>query len=224
MTRKDDKDGLGDWRIQAVLTISEDIPAAYLGGPSHKAGTPGYLVSVAKHREHRYLGFVTPNPTALALDVAYDASVKATKLRTSLALMDIVGPNGRGKQVTGENLPHLYDFFENCMMAVTFSFQSLETFANLIIALELEDKKIKIKRKGEFVEYSSENAERNLSTEEKIFEVLPQIKGISIKKGAGAGQNFTQLKKIRDATIHLKSTDVFPDPEKLDKDSLFSNF
>ncbi len=80
MTRRNDKDGFGDWRIHTVLTLGEDMPPAYLGGPSHKTGAPMYLASVAKHREHRYLGFITPNPTAMALDIAYDASVKATKL------------------------------------------------------------------------------------------------------------------------------------------------
>ena len=28
----------GDWRIKAVVTPAKDVPAAYPGGPSYKAG------------------------------------------------------------------------------------------------------------------------------------------------------------------------------------------
>ena len=79
-------DGFGDWRIQAVTTLAQDVPAAYPGGPSHKAGAPVYLVSAAKNDEHNSIGFVTPNHPALALNIALGASKKLIILNKLLPL------------------------------------------------------------------------------------------------------------------------------------------
>jgi len=41
-------DDIGDWRIEAAATLAKDVPAAYPGGPSHKAGAHVYLSHVVK--------------------------------------------------------------------------------------------------------------------------------------------------------------------------------
>ena len=56
------KDEFGDWRIAAVTTLAQDVPAAFPGGPAHKAGAPVYLSSFTKHPKHNVIGFVLVQP------------------------------------------------------------------------------------------------------------------------------------------------------------------
>lgn len=37
------EDGFGDWRIAAASRLDRDLPEAFPGGPSHKAGAAVYL-------------------------------------------------------------------------------------------------------------------------------------------------------------------------------------
>lgn len=215
-------DGLGDWRIAQVTTLAKDIPSAYIGGPSHKAGTPVYLSHLAKHKEYRNLGFITPSAPALSLSIAFQSSGEANMLKSTLDLKDTVTPSGKGKAIADEDLPQLYDFFQHCMIAVTFSFQALETFANSEIS-RMTQKKIKVKRREGIVEITSAEAERNLSTSEKLSQILPDIFNVPSPKGLKPWEGFRTLKKVRDSTIHLKSADMYARKE-IDRESLFYRF
>ena len=206
MTDKDD-DNFGDWRIRGMAILREDVPPAYLGGPSHKAGTPIYQATSAKNKEYGYLTFITPDTTALALNIAYQASQEAMNIKKDIRFKSIVTPGGNGKAISDDDLPSLYDFFEHCMISVTFSFQALETFANLLISAE--EKIVIMKKDKSIEELTPDDAERRLSTEEKFFDVLPSITNIPIKRGGNPGQNLISLKKIRDSTIHLKSKEIY---------------
>jgi hypothetical protein len=53
-------DGLGDWRLRLATTLAADVPAAYPGGPSHKAGAPVYQSSMIATEEQSIIGFATP--------------------------------------------------------------------------------------------------------------------------------------------------------------------
>ena len=70
-------DGLGDWRHWAVTTLAEDMPAAYPGGPSHKAGAPLYLSMDARNPKGERVGFTMPSPTALALSISIQSAKRA---------------------------------------------------------------------------------------------------------------------------------------------------
>jgi len=215
-------DGFGDWRIQAVTTLAKDVPAAYPGGPSHKAGAPVYLVSTAKHNEYNSIGFVTPNHPALALNIALGASKNANRLKQTLAFKDVATPTGSGKSVAQENLPHLYDFFEQCMVSATFSFQALESYCNSVIQSEAKEP-IERKRKRKWISGLPNEAERKLSTEEKVTNVIPKLLDIPTPKGKKYWLGFKTLKATRDATIHLKSSDMY-NPKHTDEVSLFFYF
>jgi hypothetical protein len=108
------------------------------------------------------------------------------------------------------------------MIAVTFSFQAIEAFANSIIS-QHPDKKIKIKKKRDIVEIDAIDAERNLSTEEKLAKVLPFLTGIPSLSGKKLWGKFKKLKDIRDSTIHFKSIDISTKKE-IDTDSLYYHF
>lgn len=73
-------DGLGDWRIAAVARLAQDLPAAFPGGPSHKAGAPVYQTELVPTSKGEPLGFLTPSATAMALSIALGASRSAKRL------------------------------------------------------------------------------------------------------------------------------------------------
>lgn len=207
-------DGLGDWRIDSVSTLAQSFGDAPVGSPIR-------LMSTAKHKKHNFLSFVTPSAPALCLNVAVKAGANAESIRPRLLLTPMVTHDGkRGFQVRDERTSDLYYFFEQSIVSVTMSFQALEIFANAIIGRKAI-KDIVVKRKGG-VQKSliPAEAERELSTEEKLGQVLPDILGVSSPRGNRAWHSFKKLKEARDATVHLKSRDIYT-RDDVGRESLF---
>ena len=220
-------DGLGDWRIQAATTLAKDVSSAYPGGPSHKAGTPVHLSTTTRDAKKRPFGFVTPSATALALSIAMKTAEEANDLFAELIFDDVFTPQGKGRGVSYKDVEPLYDYFEFCMIAVTFSFQALETFCNHTIAEELKGT-FNLQRRKDVKSFTPLELEREAATEEKLCNVLPVIVGIASPKGKRVSENFVKLKRARDATIHFKSTDQYPNryskTQVVDRDTLFFQF
>jgi hypothetical protein len=100
------------------------------------------------------------------------------------------------------------------------SFQAIEIFANAIIGRK-STKNIVVNRKGGVEKNLTPiEAERELSTEEKLGQVLPNILGVSSPRGHRPWQSFKSLKEARDATVHLKSRDIYTRNDA-DRESLF---
>ncbi len=171
----------GDWRIEAVTTLVNDVPAAYPGGPSHKAGTPVYKAISTVGTGQQPVGFIAPSAVALALNIAINASQQAAELRRNITFAETATPEGAGQSVAQEHLPALFDFFETCMVTITFSFQALETFCNQVIATKVQGT-MKVKRKTHEVMTAAE-MERRLSTDEKLSQVVPILMGVNTPKG-----------------------------------------
>lgn len=219
-------DKLGDWRIQGIAKLAKDLPAAYPGGPSHKAGTPIYLSTSTRGTGNQPIGFVTPSSTALALNIAINASTQATKLYSLIIFEEVQTPEGSGRSVLNKNIGSLFDYFESCMIAVTFSFQALETFCNWEIADKVSEILTLHRDKGE-ESLTATELERKLSTEEKLHLVLPKILKIDTPKGRKVWEDFKKLKHARDSIVHIKSIDQYPNrvsEGKADKDSLYFIF
>jgi hypothetical protein len=206
-------DNLGDWRIDTVVQLAKkhgDAPV----------GSPVLLLSLAKHKKHNYLSFVTPSAAALCLNIAIEAAARGEAIRPRLSLRPMLTPDGkRGSQVVEESVSDLYYFFEQSMISVTMSFQTIEVFANAIIGRRAT-KNIVVKRKGGEKNLTPAEAERELSTEEKLGQVLPNILSVSSPRGNRAWQSFKILKQGRDATVHLKSRDIYTRND-VDRESLF---
>jgi hypothetical protein len=212
----------GDWRIAAIATLAKDIPAAYPGGPSHKAGAQIYQVESIINSDGENIGFITPSATAMALNQAIKASAQAKDLFDKLTFDNVATPKGPGKSISKDKISALYDFFEQCMVSATFSFQSIETFCNHTISRELKTN-FRLKRRRKWYNFTPKELERKISTEEKLATVLPKIKSVSSPKGKKVWQEFKVLKETRDATIHLKSTDL-ETSENVKNDALFFQF
>ncbi|WP_372810185.1 hypothetical protein [Pseudoalteromonas nigrifaciens] len=213
------EDGFGDWRIAAVTTITADVPAAYPGGPSHKAGTPLYQSSLVQTEDKQNIGFTLPSSTAMALNIAINAAKNAKEYKDKIEYGNVATPEGAGLAVKHESDEDLFNYFEQCMIAVTFSYQAIEVFCNHTIARELKEA-VEVKRRKKRVTLSPTELERQLSTEEKVSLILPKIKGLPTPKGKRPWEAFKNLKVARDSTIHMKNIDQ----QVLDTESLYFQF
>jgi hypothetical protein len=133
------KDDLGDYRIATVTTLTTDVPAAYPGGPSHKAGTLIYQSSLVKNENNELVSFIVPSSTAMALNLSLKAAKRANKLKSKIEYSNVVTHEGSAIAVTNESNGALFDYFEECMLAVTFAFQTLEVFSNHSISRHMTD-------------------------------------------------------------------------------------
>ena len=133
-----EQDGLGDWRLQAATRLASDVPAAFPGGPSHKAGEPVYLVTMAASPLHKQLGFITPSAAALALSSGFRSAKRATDLWPQITYTDVIPPDGPGSSININDAPILFDYLEACLASANSSFAAVEAFANETIARVLK--------------------------------------------------------------------------------------
>jgi hypothetical protein len=213
-----EQDGLGDWRVQAVSRIQNDLPAAYPGGPSHKKGSVCSLTTMAATAQHPNLGFITPSAAALALSAGFRSAERAASLWNQVEYQKIVTPHGSGSAIT--NITVMFDYLEETLAAANSSFQAIEAFANATIARLLKGT-MTIQRRDGPKEMSAEDIERRVSTSEKIAAVLPLLLNTPSIKGGREWQLFDNLKNIRDASVHFKSGDQYPGSGKAEKGSLY---
>ena len=212
-----------DWRIRIVTHLTKDVPAAYDGGPSHKAGALVVQSTPGKDAQGRHMGFATPSPVGLALSLAIKASEQAAALRAAINESRSVSPFGPSTNVTLDTIAELYDYFEHCMTAVTFSFQALEAYCNEVILYKAPEQYALKRKKNELLVHPTE-LERIASTDEKLAVVLPDLLGVETPRGGKLWRPYQELKDLRDSTIHIKSHDFSPGvrkPQELNISSLF---
>ena len=214
-------DGHGDWRIGWSARMTNSLPAAFPGGPSHEPGSIVQLCSLTRDRSGTAIGFVTPSAVALAISIAIRTSAQARQQKSLIRFGDVLTPFGPGNDVQTSDLAGLYDYFECCMAAAVFSFQSIEAFCNWEISLHLKGK-FKLQRKKGIEEVGTEELQRKASTDEKVATVLPLLLGVTNPKGSKLWQDFVTLKQVRDSTTHMKAHDQYTD--RIDEESLLFQF
>ncbi len=193
-----------DWRIQFATTTVTSIPPAYPGGPSHEAGSTIVVVSQVESPDGVRIAFPAPSAAALALAVATRAAKAAEVLKRDFRFGAAVGPDGGVRTLEGATTSQLFDYFEHCFVAVVFSVHALEAYCNYKIALTLQGN-LTVERKGEMVELSPDDAERELSIDEKLGVTLPTLLGVTSPKGRTEWEGYVHLRRLRDATVHIKS-------------------
>lgn len=193
-----------DWRIQAATTTVTEIPAAFPGGPSHPAGSTGVLVSQVTPAEGVPIAFPAPSAAALALGVAARAARTAAGLRNDLRFDTAVAPGGAVQSLESTSTSRLFDYFDHCFVAVVFSIQALEAYCNYKIAHAAKGD-LTVQRRGQQVSLSPLEVERELSIDEKLGEVLPGLLDVPTPKGRAEWEAYIHLRRLRDATVHIKS-------------------
>jgi hypothetical protein len=191
-----------------------------VGGHVAKAGDLICLVTITTDSRHGKVLFETPGPVSLSLNIAARASRIAAQLRTEIHFIPVKGNDT--KNIAPGHLPKLFEYFEQFMVAVTFSFQSLEVFSNDVIFRHPTAKHIKKTRDGER-DLTADEAEREFSTDHKLSRIVPTLLGRESPKGTALWERYRRLKAIRDTIIHLKSGDQYV-RGRPDKSSLYFQF
>jgi hypothetical protein len=205
---------LADWRIGFAGQVAK----------SGNGFVEGQVVMVLMRTEFPGVGEVTMpilGPARLALSAAIKASNAAGELLRKVRFSS-TGVSG-AKALDSATAMHLFDYYESCMIAVSFSYQALETYANDMISRRLRNRTVSIVHRRKVVELGAAELERKLSTSEKYELVIPLILDTALPKSSPLWQRFRTLEKARDSTIHLKSHELAGRGGNTDRSSLFYN-
>ena len=139
-----------------------------------------------------------PNPIIIYFDVALQFSQRI-KENYDKVLNELNAEKGYAYNVQNE----FYVFFSNATICITFLFNSLEAFMNLMIPDNYEFK-IPLDKKTEI--YNKEQIQRNLGFEDKYKKIIPEIKGKAFHKTYGHhNDEIKKLKEFRDEIMHTKT-------------------
>ncbi len=193
-------DGMGDWRIEAITRVEKGGPLP--GGGVANPGDVLTKITVTLDATHGPVNFPTPSPVALALNIACHAAIEATERRAQHSFPQRM--NDGTHAIGTRSVPDIYAYFEQFMVAVTFSLQALESYANGVIAHHLKTP-FTVKRKSGDQAWEIEDLERFTTLDEKFSQILPALLAVRSPKGTKIWQRFRDLKDFRDSTVHFKS-------------------
>lgn len=156
-----------DWRFAVVARVKGD---QRLWDTEVKDGTLLWLTTQTLDAEVGAISFPTPHPAALAFSLAFEAARASKAMRAKLVFE---GQSGRFN-VARASIPMLFAYFEQAMAAAVFSFQCVEVHANQAIA-RLARQPLNIVRRKRTVTLTPTELERQLSTDEKLTVILPEL-------------------------------------------------
>lgn len=217
----DDYKDKTDWRMEAVTQLAEAVPAADPGGPAHEKGSLIYASFNIQTSGGERIGFAAPNAVAMMLNLAMAAARTASEMRQKLEFKDAVSPDGICKVVPLSGTEATFSMFEQSLSAITFSFLALEAYCNYIISRNWKQPVKAKRKKGQMEELSHTDAERLLSTEDKIKNVLPKIFELPTPAGKAIWERFLKLQKARDDSVHFKYADQYPIGARAETSGLF---
>jgi len=154
------------------------------------------------------IGFITPSPVALFLNIAVGAANRALSARSRLAPDKAFRP----PTIQPPQLPSLYSYFEECFVCVTTAYQAVEAFANqLLIDSDKEYFLIKRKKKSKvwIEKVPPKQAEIACSIADKLTQALPQATGKELPINHQSYLRFNGLADLRHSIVHLKRIDQY---------------
>lgn len=208
-----------DWRVYGVTKLTRDLPAAGPGAPVHPAGTPVYPVTRTEWNSNP-LTFGTPSTVKIAFNIALTASYEAVVAKEQINIV----PHGSGLMVPPDGYSHLYDYFEQYMICVFYSFLTLEIFCNFIIASKIGKKTVFLQLEKKPKHYSAIELQRDsVSVSKKFLVILPKILNIpSLEKNDPIlWVKLKEMNTLRNKITHMKPQDIYRGAS-LDKDSIFA--
>jgi len=165
-----------------------------------KVGTGLGSIATAELLAKKVVSFGLPSGPGLFLHLAHQAYSRIKDI-DPLSLFD-EHPQG----IWPDNQGALFDYLEESISHVVFSFTALEAFANEVIP-EGFTYTFTVNRTGETRTYVKDEIERRVNLDEKLGIVLPEIFSWKTPKGGPHWENYKTIKKTRDRLIHLKSVD-----------------
>jgi hypothetical protein len=211
---------LPDWRLHVAVEVASVTSRG--PGPGPKAGNFVILMGQTRSSSEGHLLLPVVSPERLALHAAIKDVAVARGVWAKLAFKAYGDPSGP-KQLEAHQWPLLFDFFEAALGAAVSSFQSLESYANRAIEEKLQPTNgtYNMTRKGGVEVVSWPDLQQRATTEVKYGEVLPSLFGTAIAKGRKPWQQFVELKRVRDAAMHLKTKDLRVPGGAVDRQTVF---
>jgi hypothetical protein len=209
--------GNGTWIIQDVLSeITLAISTDYQKyKKDDRVAKPDILMNEDKFNEH----FVFDQQWVLTLDKFQvimarpnDVALYLTLMDRNLAkakpfLEDAIKRRNKNPfynmMLDEESTSLFYDYFEQIIAAVTYSYTAIETLANICIEESYQHTK---KEKGVTTIYDKEGIERNFKLRDKFKIIIRTILATSEPVIEPWWQLFIQLEEIRDKIIHTKQS------------------
>lgn len=191
---------LGDWRLSNPLWIVE------MGGQRFDAPRAMHQVTVLASKK-RSLVFKTPSGVALHLSSAWRTANAAAEILPTLRWTSSRQPGSQEKSLASEDTSALYDYFELSISACISSFSAVEALCNLEMANRCVFP-LDVSRKGRnkpaerFLDLA--DAERRLSTDEKLKYVVPRVMGVADISGKAPWNAYVNMKRVRDEVTHFK--------------------
>ncbi len=142
----------------------------------------------------------------LYLNVGMDAATKALESFAAIDFHETKTATGIDRDVKHTSHGHFLSFLQQSLVAITFSFQAIEAFANAVIGDELAGGQFfDGSKRGKPATFTASGVQRDYSTERKLTEALPQLTGENpIKKDFQLWRDFKELLDLRNEAIHLK--------------------
>lgn len=190
----------GDWRLQTTTHLAEDWTSPWSGITSPR-GTRITLVSTVQLTKKKLLTIPIPNATASMLNAAARAFESARALRSACEI-----DRSLKREVAFASEVDALDYVERMIESIVLAYSAIEAFANESIPSDFVY--ARHKNSNVLLEAASKTTiERNVSTDEKLTTVLPEVLGCNSPKGTHCWQNYRQLKDSRDRIIHMKTED-----------------
>lgn len=186
---------LGPWRLAA--------PKWLRWPPGSELDSLRMAYQVSSFRDgSSEVSFPTPSAAALHLNAAWKSALRALQLKTSIAWI----VEGSSKNLDVRNTDILFDYLEEMMITAYCSYAAIEAYCNWTI-VSLAKGPIEVKRKKETLQLKALEAERNVSTAEKLKRIVPDILGVPTPAGKRVWELFRDVEGLRDRVTHFKRRD-----------------
>jgi|GEM_PF-842774 len=166
-----------------------------------KADNKVYALSKSNNTKikDRKIYYPDANNISLSLSIMKKSYKRASKLYKEIFKLD------KTKTFTVEKKDQglLYDYFEEALSSVIFSYISVEAMSNAAIPEKYKYKKINEKGVKEI--WSKENIERWMSTSDKIVNILPTVLKTTDIKNELFWSKFKELENLRNKIVHQRT-------------------
>lgn len=192
---------LGDWRLAKVGRV-----LAIDGQPTNSAAVFCQVSHFASGTES--WSFPTPSAASLHMSNAWAAAADAARLAKLVHWTTSTSPNGAHRQISQQDPAALFDLLQALVVVTMSSYAAVEAFSNSVLADRMESP-VRVKHRGRQTDFTSiEDAERYLTTEEKVKGLLPKLLDVPTPAGrADLWAPFKRLQELRDSVTHFKRKD-----------------
>lgn len=191
-----------DFRYQALTTLAKDWTSPYTG-ILHKKGAIVEFSAITKYTSKQLISFPIPNASAMYLKLSFQLFKESQE-----GLDKVEAKKKEGEEVTHVgDITDFYDLLEKRLASIIFAYTALEVFANQTIPDKYVYEKFREDDRCKET-YTKEQAERWVSLDEKLSDLLPNVLSLKTPKGKRTWDKYKKLKKLRDRLIHPKSKDL----------------